>query len=59
MSERLNGLSPLNKLSKGYAYVCTKDEKPLTDIAQIKPGDDIKLNLQNGSAMAQIQNILD
>lgn len=59
MSERLNGLSPLNKLSKGYAYVQTKDGKPLTDIAQIKPGDDIKLNLQNGSAMAQIKKVLD
>ena len=59
MSERLNGLSPLNKLSKGYAYVQTKDEKPLTDIAQIKPGDDIKLNLQNGSAIAQIKKVLD
>lgn len=59
LSERLNGLSPLNKLSNGYAYVSTAGDKPLNDISQLNIGDDVKLNLRNGSAVAQIKKISD
>lgn len=57
ISERLNGLSPLNKLSKGFAYVQDSKGMPLVDIGQIKTGDSIKLHLKNGSALADIKNI--
>lgn len=57
ISERLNGLSPLNRLSKGYAYVQDPAGRPLSDIGNISVGDDIKVYLKNGSALAQIKDI--
>lgn len=57
ISERLNGLSPLNRLSKGYAYVQDSAGRPLSDIGSINVGDDIKVHLKNGSASARIKDI--
>lgn len=57
ISERLNGLSPLNRLSKGFAYVQDSNGIPLVDIGQIKKGDSVKLHLKNGSALAEIKDI--
>lgn len=58
LGERLNGLSPLNKLSKGFAYVQDGKGRPLVDIGQVKPGDEVKMNLKNGSALAEIKDII-
>ena len=57
ISERLNGLSPLDKLSKGYVYAVDKAGHPLTDINQINKGDDVVLSLKNGKAKAKITEI--
>ncbi|MBS5484659.1 MAG: exodeoxyribonuclease VII large subunit, partial [Eubacterium sp.] len=35
-AERLNGMSPLNKISKGFAYVTDGNKKPLTSVSQVK-----------------------
>ncbi len=57
LSERLNGLSPLDKLSKGYVYAVDKDSNPLTDIHQIDTGDEVVMSLKNGNAKAKITEV--
>ena len=44
---RLDALSPLKVLSRGYS-VCQKDEKTITDAAQVKNGDRIEVILTKG-----------
>ncbi len=54
LSERLNGLSPLNKLSGGYAYVTTKENKPLKSISQIDNGDELTIVVNDGNARVNV-----
>lgn len=53
-SEHLLGLSPLKRLSEGYAFVTDKEEKTLRSITQIKPNDPIHLYVADGVAKAQV-----
>ncbi len=55
---KLESLSPLTKLSQGYAYVTGQDEKPLTDIAQVEQGDTMHIYLQNGTIEALAQSVV-
>jgi exodeoxyribonuclease VII large subunit len=52
---RLEALSPLRVLARGYAIV-TKDGEtaPVTDAAALAPGDDVRLRLARGRASARI-----
>ncbi len=52
-SEKLNSLSPLSVLSRGYA-VLQKGDKIIRDIEEISVGDNLSLTLTNGTATAQI-----
>ena len=54
---KLESLSPLTKLSQGYAYVTGPDEKPVTDIVQIQPGDVMRISLKNGNIEALAQSV--
>ena len=54
---KLESLSPLTKLSQGYAYVTGGDEKPITDIGQVKEGDRMHIYLQNGTVEAVAQSV--
>ena len=56
-AERLNGLSPLKKLSQGYAYVQDKDGKSLKSIRQIKKGECIYVHLTDGMVCARAEEI--
>lgn len=56
VSEKLNGLSPLKRLSEGYAYV-TKDNKKLSSIRQIKLEDEIDINIADGRLKARVNDI--
>lgn len=56
LTEKLNGLSPLKRISGGYAYVSNKD-KAVTDIDMINVGDDIDIYLRNGTARANVVEI--
>ena len=52
---RLEALSPLRVLARGYAIV-TRDgtAAPVTDAADLAPGDDVRLRLARGRAAARI-----
>lgn len=50
----LEGLSPLKRLSAGYAYVACEDGKTLKSIKQIDKGDRITLSVTDGEALAEV-----
>lgn len=53
MAERLNSLSPLIRLEKGFAYV-EASGKILKSINQVKQGDMIEVNLKDGKIEAEV-----
>ena len=53
-SARLQALSPLAVLSRGYALVYGPDGKLLRSAAETKPGDAIRARLASGSVDAQV-----
>ena len=56
-AEKLNGMSPLNRISKGFAYVSYKDGKPLNSVRQVSEEEKIFLRLRDGTITAQITDI--
>lgn len=54
LTERLNGLSPLNKLSGGYAYISDDKNKPVKSIKQINADDELKIVLKDGNAKVKV-----
>lgn len=54
LAERLNGISPLNKLSGGYAYVETDNRKALKSISQIEKKDKLTLYVTDGIAKVEV-----
>ena len=56
-AERLNGLSPLRKLSQGYAYVQEPEGKALKSIHQVKEGERILIHVTDGTIAARAEEI--
>ena len=56
-AERLNGLSPLNKLSNGYAYITDNNLHTITSIEQIDVGEKVLLNLKDGKITSVVEKI--
>lgn len=54
--ERLNGLSPATKLNQGYAFV-SKEEKAVTEIADVKKDDIIEINVRDGNISAKVMEV--
>lgn len=53
--EKLNGLSPLRRLSRGYAYVEDDKGSCLTSVSQVKAGDSVKIHVTDGHIRALVQ----
>ena len=53
LCSKLNTLSPLNILSRGYSII-KKENEILTDVKQIDTGDIVSIQLKNGMAKAEI-----
>ena len=56
--ERLQGLSPLQKLKSGFGYIQTEDGKALTDIAQVKEKDILTIQVSNGKLRAKTLEVI-
>jgi exodeoxyribonuclease VII large subunit len=58
VSEKLNLLSPLNTLTRGYA-ICFKqtDNSILKDIKKVKVNDSVKVRLHNGEFISRVEKI--
>ena len=56
LSGRLDALSPLKVLARGYA-VATRQEQVLHSVAQLSPGEEICLRLADGTAFCAVERI--
>ena len=56
--ERLQGLSPLQKLKSGFGYIQTEDGKALTDIHQVKEQDVLTIQVSNGKLKAKAIEVI-
>lgn len=48
LSERLNGLSPLGKLSEGYAVVENETGKTVSSVGDVNEGDRLNIHMKDG-----------
>lgn len=55
-AERLNGLSPLKKLSQGYAYVMSGKRERISSVEQVKKGEKLSLYLADGEIEAKVED---
>lgn len=55
--ERLNGLSPLKKLSQGYSYVMDKEGKALRSVRQLKAEEHIIIYAADGTVRAKVEEV--
>lgn len=54
---KLEGLSPLSKLSKGYALVVGEDNKPVRSVKQVKTDELLTVSLLDGDIRTRIEAI--
>lgn len=52
--EQMKGLSPLDKLNQGYAYVADEKGATLTSVEQAAVGDKMTVCVKDGRLTAQI-----
>jgi len=57
LSERMERVSPLRKLSSGYAYVAGNDGKALTSVTQTNCGDEVTIHVLDGCLKAEVKEI--
>lgn len=53
---KLNLLSPMNIISKGYSLTTDEKGKLIKDVGQVKKGQKIKTSLANGSIFSEVKN---
>ena len=53
--KRVDALSPLNVLGRGYSIVTTADGKTVTDEGDVNVGDNISIKLHKGKINAQVR----
>ncbi|SHI94918.1 exodeoxyribonuclease VII large subunit [Parasporobacterium paucivorans] len=56
-AEKLNGLSPLARLNKGYAFVTDESGKAIKSVENINTDDLVIIELQDGQITSKVTNI--
>lgn len=51
---KMQGLSPLDKLSQGYSYVANKDKVNIRSIENVKPDDEVTIFVTDGKIIAKV-----
>lgn len=57
LSEQMEGMSPVRKLSQGYSYVSDAKGHAVTDAAAVAKGDMLDIHLLRGSVKAEVMEI--
>ena len=57
LTMRLDGLSPLSVLGRGYSFIRTSDGKTLTSVSELNKGMEIEVKLKDGSASAEVKEV--
>lgn len=55
--EELKGLSPLQKLQAGYAYVSDTKDSQIRSVDKLAEGDDIRLTFADGKVLARVKSV--
>ena len=58
LAERLEGVSPLRKLSSGYAYVTNDVNKAVTTTEEVKEGDVLTVHFLKGKVKAEVTEVV-
>lgn len=58
LSEQIEGMSPVRKLSQGYSYVSDSEGRAVTDAAAVAQGDVLDIHLLHGSLKAEVVDIV-
>lgn len=53
-TEKLKGLSPLDKLNQGFSYVSDEKGKTVSDVDYVRVGDRLTVHVKNGRIEAQV-----
>lgn len=57
-AEKLEGLSPLKKLSKGYALVVNSNNEVMNRLEKAKVGDMLQISVTDGDVMARVEELI-
>ena len=57
LASRLDDLSPLKRLSAGFAHVSLEPGKTLRSVRQVKAGDVLDISVKDGRISASVQNV--
>ncbi len=57
-SQQLESLSPLKKISGGYAFVTDDNGKNIVSVDNVSSGDDINIVVNDGKIIAKVENTL-
>ncbi|MBS5603200.1 exodeoxyribonuclease VII large subunit [Enterocloster lavalensis] len=55
LAGRLQSLSPLEQISRGYGFITDGGGKRLESVSQVKPGDRITVRVRDGRAVARVE----
>jgi exodeoxyribonuclease VII large subunit len=55
--EKLKGLSPLERISKGYAYISREDGTMICSVSDVSKDDNIELTLADGKINAVVSDV--
>ena len=56
--EKIEILSPLKTLKRGYGIILNKNKKAISSVKQLSPKEDVKIKLEDGSALATIKELI-
>lgn len=56
--EKLEGLSPLKKLNKGYALVLNSQDKVMNQLDKVTIGESIRICVTDGDVIAQVEKLI-
>ena len=57
LSAKLNAISPLGTLARGYAIVRNAEDTAVKSVSDVKKGDILKLSLSDGDVSAEVKEI--
>lgn len=55
--QRMNGLSPLNKLNQGFSYVEDVNGRNVTSVHQAQPGDELLIQVSDGCIRSTVHSV--
>ena len=56
--EKIEILSPLKTLKRGYGIILNKNKKAISSVKQLSLKEDVKIKLEDGSALATIKELI-